>query len=385
MQASEKTAGEEPDLVQAIIEEKGDLVERILKGSFNPNQTNRFGDSPLIWATAKHKKDWVQKLLKAGADPNFHGSYGKTALHWAAAEGNASIMEVLIKGGAQVDNTDNEMRTPLMTAIKAKHQAAIDLLLKSGASVNRYDSQGVTVLMYAVESRRQQSVEMVILAGADLDARDKKNETAYTKALRHGMSRSFFTPLVLKKYPDMDARVKQGVETRIVNLDERPEWQLNRIEAEIHRLVNIERTAKKLDPLTYDAKLAEVAHFHSANMAEHRFFNHVDPQKRDATDRAQALGYKEHGPGKNGTVKSGIGENIYQGFEYASGSVTVSDGVRLEEREWITEKTIAKLAVEGWMNSPGHRANILNDHYEKQGIGVVLDGEGRVYITQNFW
>lgn len=53
------------------------------------------------------------------------------------------------------------------------------------------------------------------------------------------------------------------------------------------------------------------------------------------------------------------------------------------------EAEIAEEAVDGWMNSEGSRENILTDHWERQGIGVMVteaedEGAVTVYITQNF-
>jgi uncharacterized protein YkwD len=42
------------------------------------------------------------------------------------------------------------------------------------------------------------------------------------------------------------------------------------------------------------------------------------------------------------------------------------------------------IAVEGWMSSPGHRANILSEEYSESGIGIAIDGRGAVYFTQVF-
>jgi uncharacterized protein YkwD len=46
--------------------------------------------------------------------------------------------------------------------------------------------------------------------------------------------------------------------------------------------------------------------------------------------------------------------------------------------------SVAKAVVESWMNSPGHRANILNTGYEKLGVGVGFNGKD-YYLTQDFW
>ncbi len=52
--------------------------------------------------------------------------------------------------------------------------------------------------------------------------------------------------------------------------------------------------------------------------------------------------------------------------------------------DWLTNEEIAFIAVDGWMNSEGHRKNILNSNFDREGIGVYIDSEDRVYVTQNF-
>lgn len=47
-------------------------------------------------------------------------------------------------------------------------------------------------------------------------------------------------------------------------------------------------------------------------------------------------------------------------------------------------KRFAKEAVDGWLNSPGHRANILSPYFDRSGIGVALSGSGMAYATQVF-
>ena len=45
---------------------------------------------------------------------------------------------------------------------------------------------------------------------------------------------------------------------------------------------------------------------------------------------------------------------------------------------------IAREVVSGWMDSPGHRQNILDNTYSNMGVGVGFNGQ-EYYITQNFW
>jgi uncharacterized protein YkwD len=50
----------------------------------------------------------------------------------------------------------------------------------------------------------------------------------------------------------------------------------------------------------------------------------------------------------------------------------------------MTMEEIASQVVNGWMNSPGHRENILNARYDREGIGIAVSSDGKVYVTQNF-
>ena len=77
----------------------------------------------------------------------------------------------------------------------------------------------------------------------------------------------------------------------------------------------------------------------------------------------------------------GLAENIYWSTLYSryqtrNGEVISKDYYSMEE--------LASLAVNWWMDSPGHRENILNGSYGVEGIGVATSEDERVYVTQNF-
>jgi stress response protein SCP2 len=120
--------------------------------------------------------------------------------------------------------------------------------------------------------------------------------------------------------------------------------------AEVVRLTNAERTARGLRALGTDDRLARAAYAHSADMAARRFFAHECPSGTQAWDRAVAAGY---------TYRM-VAENIAAG-----------------------QRTPAEV-VEGWMNSPGHRANILNGELTQIGVGFAPGGEYGTYWTQVF-
>ncbi|MFD9487079.1 CAP domain-containing protein [Streptomyces sp. NPDC059991] len=118
--------------------------------------------------------------------------------------------------------------------------------------------------------------------------------------------------------------------------------------ATIVSLVNQQRAQAGCSPVKADASLAALATAFSDDMAARGFFDHTDPDGKSPWDRAAKAGVGNLG-----------GENIARG------------------------QADAKAVMESWMNSPGHRANILNCDYKTLGVGVHF-GEGGPWWTQDF-
>ncbi|MFD4154784.1 CAP domain-containing protein, partial [Streptomyces hydrogenans] len=113
-------------------------------------------------------------------------------------------------------------------------------------------------------------------------------------------------------------------------------------------LVNTERAKAGCGALTANATLARAAQGHSDDMAARDFFDHTNPDGDGPGERVTAAGYPW----------STYGENIAMG------------------------QTTPEQVMEAWMNSPGHRANILNCDFKELGVGVHTDGGP--YWTQVF-
>ena len=110
-------------------------------------------------------------------------------------------------------------------------------------------------------------------------------------------------------------------------------------------LLNEQRAARGLRPLRHDDRLRVAADAHSREMVEHHFFDHVSPVSGSTVDlRVEATDYLEGADGWR------IGENL------AWGSGELATPAR---------------AVDGWMNSDGHRRNILTRGFRDIGIGIV--------------
>jgi len=197
------------------------------------------------------------------------------------------------------------------------------------------------------------------------------------------------------------------------NWNERPEISIPTTEQTIHILTNQERykesmrTRKKIPQLGWDAGLANIARSHSRDMSENDFFSHDNRRGMNPTARADAYGYahkretiKEEKRPDGSTVvttsiKNGIGENIFMHLIFSSfnpitTTQTINGRTVSTKKEyhfnWNSQNSISSGVVEGWMNSQGHRKNILNPEYRKEGIGAFLSYEkNHVMVTQNFW
>jgi len=133
--------------------------------------------------------------------------------------------------------------------------------------------------------------------------------------------------------------------------------------------INLEREKHGLETLGYNEKLASIAKLHSEDMASSGYFSHETPEGLDPTDRAGKADYVCRYQIGN-LIYSGIGENIHM--------VTGSSIAFLSSPE-----SIAEMAVSGWMDSPGHRKNILTSNFSNEGIGVSIS-TFTIHVTQNF-
>lgn len=125
---------------------------------------------------------------------------------------------------------------------------------------------------------------------------------------------------------------------------------LSQVEAEVVRLVNIERQKQGLAPFKVSSELSNVARVKSQDMAQNNYFSHTSPKYGSPFDMMRSFGIKY----------TTAGENIAKGY--------------------LTAQSV----VNGWMNSSGHRANILNPSFNTIGVGAATDARGHIYWTQMF-
>jgi uncharacterized protein YkwD len=152
------------------------------------------------------------------------------------------------------------------------------------------------------------------------------------------------------------------------------------LEQRVHELINLQRTSHGLKALTLDPLLSDIARNHSEDMAARNYFSHVTAGGENPTDRGNDAGYtcrKDYGS----YYTYGIAENIFQNNLYSSATY-YSNGMTVYD--WNSPEEIAQTTVSGWMNSTGHRENILTPSFDREGIGVAIAADSKVYITEDF-
>jgi uncharacterized protein YkwD len=122
-------------------------------------------------------------------------------------------------------------------------------------------------------------------------------------------------------------------------------------------VLNAERARHGLRPLRLDHRLARAARGHSEDMADRDYFDHTSPSGTSFVDRVRRAGYLR------GARRWQVAENI----------------------AWGTGALSSPRAItRAWMDSPGHRANILDGSYREIGIGVASGSGARAIYTTDF-
>lgn len=131
---------------------------------------------------------------------------------------------------------------------------------------------------------------------------------------------------------------------------------IGEIEQAIFQRVNKERAAAGLPALSYNTTMEYYARIKSKDMGDKGYFDHKDPQGRLITEQMKADGVSYNAWGENIAYIQGVSGN----------------------------STLATQFMDNWMNSPGHRANILSSNFSSIGVGVYKIGN-TYYATQEFY
>lgn len=139
-----------------------------------------------------------------------------------------------------------------------------------------------------------------------------------------------------------------------------------KLEQLVHERVNLERERRDVGPLSYHRGLASIGRYHSWDMAQRNYFAHVSPN---------GVTHQEFRKRYNSNCEI-TGQNLYR--------------IRLSGQQVFINRTLsdlpslAKEIVQGWLDSPGHRENLLSPYYQTEGIGIFVTKKGTIYVTQEF-
>ncbi len=126
-------------------------------------------------------------------------------------------------------------------------------------------------------------------------------------------------------------------------------------ETEILDLVNQERARGGLRPLKFSPRLAVIARGHSYDMAMRHYLAHSSPDGVAPADRISGVGIGYRA----------VAENIYMD-DYADSA------------------DVPRRAMNGWLKSPEHLANIVSGKFTETGVGIAQSADGSTYVTQDF-
>ncbi len=124
------------------------------------------------------------------------------------------------------------------------------------------------------------------------------------------------------------------------------------IEQRVHEIVNRERSSRHLPQLNWNEALAAEARRHAVRIVNAGFFAHQDPVRGDIDRRLN----------KSGIEWMRCAENLYEG----------NSGDLPEE------------AVKSWLQSPGHRKNMLDSMFSDSGVGVAVRRDKSIVVVQEY-
>ncbi len=114
-------------------------------------------------------------------------------------------------------------------------------------------------------------------------------------------------------------------------------------------MLNLDRARYDLPSLALDPELCRIARIKSEDMRDHHYFAHTSPTYGDVRAMLTAFGYDYNAAGEN-----------------------------------IAHHATAEKCQAAFLSSPGHRRNIMNKSYKKFGVGIAVDAQGFIYMTQIF-
>src|SRR5258706_13501787 len=189
-----RTVSFDPDsFVKTAAAGNSELIGLFLKAGMDPNATNQYGYTALMWAAGQGREAVVQMLMDNGADLKARARDGSVPLMFAAGGGNINTAKLLIARGADI-NVQNSGSTPLIIATVENQTEMVSFLLSNGADPEGRDREGYTALFYAAHNLKSEnangitvpSVKLLLTHGAKVNVQGNDDTTPLAWAAKKG-------------------------------------------------------------------------------------------------------------------------------------------------------------------------------------------------------
>lgn len=173
-----------------------------------------------------------------------------------------------------------------------------------------------------------------------------------------------------------------------ITWEQSPFYNWIEIARQVHEKLNQARNLNGLTPLAWSNDLAYLSILHSNDMAVNNFLGHDSQENLSIGSRAQQQGITCSFD-YNNLHFSSFSENVFYVNTWTERTIVYS-GTNAEGQDvfinhyiFRTPENIVDEAVQGWMNSPSHKANILAPQSQRHGIGIGVGKDGKIYFTQS--
>jgi uncharacterized protein YkwD len=143
------------------------------------------------------------------------------------------------------------------------------------------------------------------------------------------------------------------------------------LELKLFDRINQERIKYGLPPLKWNEELSKVARAHSIEMAENNYFAHEGLDCKEVDYRVS----------RKGIFYTIVGENLLQ-ISLINSYWYDPETLKITKREYKTLDELVEEGVKSWMNSSGHRENILNKDFDETGIGIAIQNVPKIYMEE---
>ncbi len=251
---------------------------------------------------------------------------------------------------AMVDTSQAaSLKVPVKSSVERAKERSLSRLYKqrvspSAASTSRGVASVYSALALATP-RAPMSLPKDLRSAAPIAPRSSSSSSKAASSIHRSLPRELLP--ALPAFPTFPPSSSSSSKKPSSSSSSAPSSTLSAFRQEILKLTNEERAKAGVHALTMNSVLQKSAQAHAEDMKSRGFFDHNNPDGKTPSDRMKVAGYPEESRKCNCAWQYYDGENIAKG-----------------------QKTAAEV-MKDWMNSPGHKKNILSANFDELGVGYI--------------